>query len=147
MKNLKRENVILVASLIFFMFFVGYLVFQQARQGDLVLNQNDVINFFSSKINELSPEKPVSGGKWAVKRFRFVDANNVYVEYGDGQAKRAFLLTLNKTVGTVPDYKILGYFEPGQLEYKLLAGEDSAKGKPQEIYEYNDGAKKWLKVN
>ena len=147
MKNLKRENVILVASLIFFMFFVGYLVFQQARQGDLVLNQNDVINFFSTKINEVSPEKPVSGGKWAVKRFRFVDASNVYVEYGDGQVKRAFLLSLNKTVGTVPDYKILGYFEPGQLEYKLLAGEDPAKGKPQEIYEYNGDTKKWLKVN
>ena len=147
MKNLRRENIILIASLAVFMFFVGYLVFQQARQGDLVLNQNDVINFFSSKINEVSPEKPVSGGNWAVKRFRFVDTNNVYVEYGDGQTKRAFLLTLNKTVGTVPDYKILGYFEPGQLEYKLLAGEDSAKGKPQEIYEYNDDAKKWLKVN
>ena len=130
------------------MVFVGYLIFKQAEGGgSSSLVKGDVIKFFTESINEVSPEKPVLGGKWFVTRFRFVDKNNVYVEYEDGHIARAFLLTLSKSGGSVPDYKIVGYFEPGPIEFKLLSGEDTEKGKPQEIYEYNETAKKWVKVN
>ncbi len=127
--------------------FVGFLIFKESRRDNLALNRDDVIKFFSERINELAPERPTEGGKWIVARFRFVDKNNVYVEYEDGYTARAFLLGLTKTVGTAPDYKIMGYFEPEPLGYKLLAGEDVAAGRPQDIYEYNETGKKWLRVN
>ncbi|MBI2454062.1 MAG: hypothetical protein HYV54_00585 [Parcubacteria group bacterium] len=142
-----KTNAVLMFSLAIFVVLVGYLVIREAGQGGYALNRDDVIKFFSEKINEVSPEKPVLGGRWFVSRFRFVDKNNVYVEYEDGHVTRAFLLTLTKTSGSVPDYRIVGFFEPGALGYKLLAGEDATKGQPQEIYEYNETAKKWLKVN
>ncbi len=147
MKRIKREDFVLLFFIVLFCAFVGFLILKESRRDNLALNRDDVIKFFSERINDISPEKPVEGEKWLVKRFRFVDSSNVYVEYEDGYAIRAFLLGLTKTVGTAPDYKITGYFEPGPLGYKLLAGEDSAKDKLQEIYEYNETAGKWIKVN
>ncbi len=133
--------------IVLFCAFVGFLILKESNGTNLALNRDDVIKFFSERINDISPEKPVEGKIWLVKRFRFVDSSNVYVEYEDGYATRAFLLGLTKTAGTAPDYKITGYFEPEPLGYKLLAGEDPSKDKPQEIYEYNETAKKWLRVN
>jgi hypothetical protein len=150
MKNIKikKENIILIGSLILFMFFVGYLVFKEAnRGGSVVLERDDVIKFFTERINDISPEKPVLGGKWFVTRFRFVGSSNVYVEYEDGHIARAFLLTLSKFTGASPDYRIVGFFEPEPMGYKLLAGEDTVKGQSQEIYEYNQTVGKWIKVN
>ena len=109
-----------------FVLFVAFMVVRESGYGRaFVLDKNDVIEFFSEKINEVSPEKPVLGGRWLTTRFRFAGANSVYVEYEDGHIARAFLLSLNRGVGSVPDYKIAGFFEPGPLGYKLLAGEDS----------------------
>src|SRR3989344_5187851 len=147
LKRIKREDFVLLFFIVLFCAFVGFLIFKEPRRDNLALNREDVIKFFSERINELAPERPSESGKWVVTRFRFIDKNNVYVEYKDGHVVRAFLLGLTKTVGTAPDYKIMGYFEPGPLGYKLLAGEDPSKDKPQEIYEYNETAEKWLKVN
>ena len=146
---MNKTNAVLISSFIVFFIFVGYMVFKEAsRDGyNYNLDREDVIEFFTQKINEVSPEPPVLGGKWLVTRFRFVDGNMVYVEYEDGHIARAFLLTLTKTVAMAPDYRIVGFFEPGPLGYKLLAGEDSAAGQPQEIYEYNETVSKWIKVN
>ncbi len=144
---MNKTHSVLIFSLVMFMVFVGYLIFKQASGGSSSLVKGDVIKFFTESINEVSPEKPVLGGKWIVTRFRFVGDKNVYVEYEDGHIARAFLLSLTKTAGSIPDYKIVGYFEPGPMEFKLLSGEDTEKGKPQEIYEYNETAKKWIKVN
>jgi hypothetical protein len=142
-----RTNIILLASFCIFVFFVSYLVFKQARGSDYSLNRDEVISFFTEKINEISPERSVLGGKWNVTRFRFVDSKNVYVEYEDGHVARAFLLSLEKKVGSTPDYKILGFFEPSPLGYTVLAGEDTLKNKPQEIFEYNQTVGRWIKVN
>ena len=147
MKNMNKTNFVLLASFMIFTFFVGTLVFKEASGGSYSINHDDVIRFFSEKINEVAPEKPLLGGQWKVIRFRFVDKNDVYVEYGDGHMDRAFLLTLTKSVAAVPDYKIVGFFEPQSLGYKLLAGEDTMAGKAQDIYEYSETTKKWLKVN
>lgn len=142
-----KTNFVLLSSLVLFAGFAGYLVFKEARRDNYSLERSDVIEFFTSKINEISPDKPVLGGKWLVTRFRFVDKNNVYVEYEDGHIARAFLLTVTKSVGAAPDYRIVGYFEPGPLGYKILAGEDALKDRPQEIYEYNETTKRWIRVN
>jgi len=148
MSRVRSTHSVLIFSLVMFMVFVGYLIFKQAEGGGVSsLVKDDVIKFFAERINEISPEKPVLGGKWFVTRFRFVDNNNVYVEYEDGHISKAFLLNLTKTAGSVPDYKIVGYFEPEPMGFKLLSGEDTEKGKEQEIYEYNQTAKKWVKVN
>ena len=145
---MNKTHSVLIFSLVVFMVFIGYLIFKQANSGGVsTLVKGDVISFFTERINDISPEKPVLGGKWFVTRFRFVEDNNVYVEYEDGHIARAFLLSLTKTTGSVPDYKIVGYFEPGPMEFKLLSGEDTQKGKPQEIYEYSETAKKWVQVN
>ena len=146
-RKFNKTNTVLMFSLAVFIIFVGYLVIKAAGRGGYVLDREDVIEFFSEKINEVSPEKPILGGKWVVSRFRFIDKNNVYVEYEDGHIARAFLLTLTKTMGSVPDYRIVGFFEPGPLGYRTLAGEDPQSGQPQEIYEYNETAKKWIRVN
>ncbi len=146
-KSFNRTNAVLLASFCIFAFFVGYLVFKQARGDNYSLKRDDVIKFFTEKINDVSPEKAVSGGKWQVTRFRFPDENNVYVEYEDGHLARAFLMSLNKTVGSSPDYKIVGFFQPGALGYTVLAGADPFKDKLQEIYEYNQTVGKWIKVN
>ncbi|MDP3764123.1 MAG: hypothetical protein Q8Q95_00680 [bacterium] len=146
-KKFNRTNAVLLASFCVFVFFVGVLIFQQARGSDYTLNRSDVIKFFTEKINEIAPDKPVSDGKWSVTRFRFVNENNVYVEYEDGHITRAFLLSLEKKIGSTPDYKIIGFFEPGALGYTLLAGEDRFKDKPQEVMEYNQTVGKWIKVN
>ena len=146
-KNFNKTNAVLIVSLLLFLAFVGYLVFTEAGRDGYNLDRADVIEFFTQRINEVSPEPAVLGGKWFVTRFRFVDKNNVYVEYEDGHIARAFLLTLTKKVGSAPDYRIVGFFEPGPLGYKLLAGEDAAVNQPQEVYEYNETAGKWLKVN
>ncbi len=147
MKRIKREDFVLLFFIVLFCALVGFLILKESRRDNLALNRDDVIKFFSERINDISPEKPVEGEKWLVKRFRFVDSSNVYVEYEDSYTARAFLLGLTKTTGTAPDYKITGYFEPEPLGYKLLAGEDPVKDKTQEIYEYNETARKWLKVN
>lgn len=146
-KNFNKTNAVLMVSLSFFIVLVGYTIFKEASGGGSSLNRADVIKFFSEKINEISPDKPESGGRWVVSRFRFVDKNDVYVEYGDGHMSRVFLLSLTKTVGSAPYYKIVGFFEPEPLGYKLLAGEDSFKDKPQEIYEYNQTVGQWVRVN
>ncbi len=148
-KNFNRTNAVLLASFCIFVFFVGVLIFKQASGGvsNDVLNKNDVIEFFTERINEVSPEKAVIGGSWHVTRFRFVDDKNVYIEYEDGHITRSFLLSLEKGVGSTPDYKIIGFFEPGPLGYTLLAGEDRFKDKPQEIMEFNQTVGKWVKVN
>lgn len=144
----KKENIILMGTLVVFVFFVTYMVFRQANQGSgSSLDRNQAISFFSGKINEIAPEKPSLGGTWHIIRFRFTGDNNVYVEYEDGHNARAFLLTIDSSVGATPNYRIIGFFEPGQLEYKILAGENPYKGQPQDIYEFNETAQKWVKVN
>jgi hypothetical protein len=145
---MNKTHSVLIFSLVLFMVFVGYLVYKQASGGVVSsLVKNDVISFFTERINDVSPEKSVLGGKWFVTRFRFVGDDHVYVEYEDGHIARAFLLSLTKTTGSIPDYKIVGYFEPGPIEFRLLSGEDTQKGKTQEIYEYSDTVKKWVQVN
>ncbi len=146
---------VLITFVIAFVVFVGLLVFREARRDNFVLNRDDVIKFFAEKINEVSPEPAVVGGKWMVTRFRFVnpernqrvDTDAVYIEYKDGHIARAFLLTVAPSAGAEPEYKIIGFFEPGPLGYKLIFGEDPLKGQPQEIYEYNETARSWIKVN
>ena len=155
MKHIKREDLVLVTFVIVFAVFVAFLVFREARRDNFVLNRDDVIKFFAEKINEVSPEPAIVGGKWMVTRFRFVypersrgvDTDAVYIEYKDGHIARAFLLTVAPSAGAAPEYKIIGFFEPGPLGYKLISGEDTLKGQPQEIYEYNETAKKWIRVN
>lgn len=151
LKRIKQGDFILVFFIVLFAIAVGVLIFKEARRSNLVLNQEEAIQFFSEKINEISPEKSVLGGQWHVLRFRFVKglANQagVYVEYEDGHIARAFLVALEGSAGSLPNYRIAGFFEPEPNGYKLLAGEDLFKDKPQEIYEYNETAKNWIKVN
>jgi hypothetical protein len=145
---MNKTHSVLIFSLVLFAVFVGYLIYKQAEGGGgSILVKEEVISFFTERINEVSPENPVLGGKWFVTRFRFVGDNHVYVEYEDGHIARAFLLSLTKSTGSIPDYKIVGYFEPGPMEFKLLSGEDTQKRKAQEIYEYSETAKKWIRVN
>ncbi|MBI4120527.1 MAG: hypothetical protein HY454_03630 [Parcubacteria group bacterium] len=164
MKNIKREDLVLITFVIVFVVFVAFLVFREANRSSFVLEREDVIKFFAENIAQVSPEPPVLGGRWAVNRFRFVnpellesssesrfvegiDTDAVYIEYEDGHIARAFLMTVAPAAGAAPEYKIIGFFEPGPLGYKLISGEDPLRGQPQEIYEYNETGRKWIKVN
>ena len=147
MKPIKREDLVLITFVIVFVALAAFLVFREANRSSFVLEREDVIKFFAENIAQVSPEPPVLGGKWLAVRFRFVDKSNVYIEYEDGHIARAFLFTIAPAAGAAPEYKIIGFFEPGPLGYKLISGEDPLKGQPQEIYEYNQTMGKWIKVN
>lgn len=110
-------------------------VFRQAVTRDL-----------SSKIGELSPAEPVLGGSWFITRFWFASDKDVYIEYEDGHIMRRILIQMGYVDGEL-EYDVVAYFEPGENDWGLKQGEDTAFGKKLELYEYDDKEGEWVKKN
>ena len=110
----------------------------------------------AAKIGELSPAKPVLGGKWFVDRFWFVDDRNVYIEYEavgflpsaeeDGHHLRRILVNIEGAEEN-PQYKVIAYFEPGENDWVLKTGQDIILGKQLRLYEYDESKGEWVKKN
>lgn len=106
--------------------------------------RNDFINYVSKNISSLSPQAPVLGSHWEVNRFWFIKDSIAYVEYEDGQILRQILVESKETEGKI-NYKVLGYFEPGNNEWILREGDDPYFGKTGDLYEWDDINKNWKK--
>jgi len=112
------------------------------------ISREEIMVDVSKKIAEISPQKPVLGGKWHVNRFWFVqDSNkNFYVEYEDGHIFRQILVEAEKKEGKL-NYKVIGYFEPGETTWDLKQGEDKFFGSLLDLYEYDEELGKWIRKN
>jgi len=114
----------------------------QASQAARQATMKDI----TGKIGDLSPAKPVLGGKWYVTRFWFVsDGNNyAYVEYEDGHIMGRILVSAGEKSSA---YKVVAYFEPGESDWALKQGEDTMAGKPLDLYEFDESKNEWVKKN
>ena len=102
----------------------------------------------SEKINEISPVGPVLGGQWYVNRFWFIQESNkdFYLEYEDGHIMRRLLAETEKANQSL-NHKIIAVFEPGEVDWKLIQGEDKFFGQSLDLYEYSDELETWVKKN
>lgn len=106
--------------------------------------RNAFMDYVSKNIASLSPQPPVLGGRWGVNRFLFIKDSIAYVEYEDGQILRQILVESKEADGKI-DYKIVGYFEPGNNEWLLKEGDDPYFGKTGDFYEWDDINNIWKK--
>lgn len=113
-----------------------------------IITRKQIITDISKKIAEISPVRPVFGGKWRVNRFWFVQGSNenFYVEYEDGHILRQILVMAEKKDEGL-DYKVIAYFEPGEVDWELKDGEDKFFGSSLDLYEYNEELGEWIKKN
>jgi hypothetical protein len=113
-----------------------------------IITRKQIMTDVSKKIAKISPVKPVLGGKWRVNRLWFVQGSNenFYVEYEDGHILRRVLIMVKKKDDGL-DYKVIAYFEPGEVDWELKDGEDKFFGSSLDLYEYNDELGKWIKKN
>ena len=113
-----------------------------------IITRKEIMTDVSKKIAEISPVKPVLGGKWRVNRFWFVQESNenFYIEYEDGHILRQILVTVVKKGGEL-DYKVIAYFEPGEVDWELKNGEDKFFGSLLDLYEHSEELGKWIKKN
>lgn len=122
---------------------------QRNSARDLLINKIEKVdrisamNYLKDHISELSPQKAVVGGSWNVMRFWFVFGSDkdFYVEYEDGHIVRKMLIKINEG----GKYNIVGFFEPGEDDWKLISGDDSQYGKPLELYEFDNNLNKWIR--
>jgi len=133
---------------------------QQSEEQRNQLNRQEITKDLTKKINEISPVKPTLGGNWYVNRFWFAENSNenFYVEYEDGHILRRVLVRVEKVPATSIkdkqagreyklDYKIIGYFEPGENNWILKKGKDTIFNSNLDLYEYDDESDCWLKKN
>ena len=117
---------------------------KESPQGPLAEGiRAELIVYAVEDITDISPKAAGVGVVWRVDRFWFVNDTNTYVEYGDGKVQRQVLI--RKTSDT--EYKILGYFEPGETGWDLIEGEDPYFGDKVDLYEYNLTLTEWVKLN
>ncbi len=116
--------------------------------GGVLIDRQKVMTDVAEKIGDISPVKSVLGGSWYVNRFWFVEDGdeNFYVEYEDGHIFRQVLLNVEKTKDEL-NYKVIGYFEPGETTWILKKGEDLFFGKGLDLYEYDEESSRWVKKN
>ena len=112
------------------------------------LSREELMNDCMTKIGEISPVRPILGGEWRINRFWFprdLD-EDFYIEYEDGHNLRQVLVSA-AMVNNILNYEIVGYFEPGENNWKLKQGEDKFFGEHLDLYEYNEELEKWVKKN
>ncbi len=142
--------ILLIAIGIFF--YVKNANFPSENSGEGEQNQEtqldcqEIMQDVVEKISEISPVKPVLGGSWYVNRFWFIKDNNenFYVEYEDGHILRRVLLSAEKKENKL-NYKVIGYFEPGETTWILKKGEDPFLDKELELYERDEESGRWVK--
>jgi hypothetical protein len=110
--------------------------------------RQEIMKDISAKMGDLSPVKPVLGGRWYATRFWFVSSSNsdAYIEYEDGHIMGRILVGIEGAEGK-NSYKVIGYFEPGENDWVLKQGRDTMSGKPLDLYEYDNNKKEWVKKN
>ena len=118
---------------------------KQAGTNEQILDETSAlihIDYVVQNIGSLSPVSPVLGGSWYALRFWFADENNFYAEYEDGHILRQILLNYDGE-----NYRVVGYFEPGEDMYELKSGQDTIFGRDLVRYEKNQETQAWERQN
>jgi hypothetical protein len=112
------------------------------------ITREEIMNDFTNKISDISPAKPVLGGRWYINRYWFPQGVNdgFYAEYEDGHIMRQVLITAGKKDNQL-NYGLIAYFEPGENDWVLKQGEDKFLGKPLDLYEHSEELERWVKKN
>lgn len=112
------------------------------------ITREEIMDDLSQKIGDISPAKPVLGGKWYINRFWFIRESNkdFYAEYEDGHIMAQILVEAEKKDGKL-NYKVVAYFEPGENNWVLKKGEDKFFGSLLDLYEHNEELEDWIKKN
>lgn len=105
----------------------------------------EIIEKIELKMDDFSPVASSEEGNWKVKRVAFVSPESFYVTYSDIDKLRRVLL--EKLEEQSPeDYRMTGYFEPGENFWELEQGEDPYFGESTDIYEKNEDGE-WERIN
>ena len=120
------------------------------------ITREEIVDDFPKKIADISPAKPVLGGSWYINRFWFIQNSNkdFYAEYEDGHIMRQILVEARKVYPERSrgeddklEYKVIGYFEPGENDWILKKGEDKFSGVLLDLYEHSEELGRWVKKN
>jgi len=138
---------LIVIGIFFYVKDINLLSDERNKQ-ETQLDRQEIIRDVVQKISDISPADSVLGGTWHVTRFWFIKDSNedFYVEYEDGHIMRQVLLSAEKKENKI-NYKILGYFEPGEVSWILKEGEDLFLDKSRDLYEHDAETERWIKKN
>jgi len=110
------------------------------------ISRQEVMESVTKNISNLSPVEPVLGGKWNTINFWFAENFNFYVDYEDGHILRRLLVSIEGKTEN-PEYKIIGFFEPGDDQWILKEGKNPIFDKPLDLYGWDGIKSEWTKVN
>ncbi len=116
------------------------------ESGEEIFSQQEVMEYLDDHIGKISPEEPVLGGSWHITAFWFISDKNLYIDYEDGHIIRRVLIELVKDLPSL-EYKIIGYFEPGEGGWFLKEGEDPYFDAALDLYQKDKETGKWSKQN
>lgn len=102
-----------------------------------------IINYAEKNINKISPEKPDNGLVWRAVKIWFIDDKNFYVDYRDEVLTTRRVLMSQMFDGPAAEYKILGFFVPGENGWILKTGKDIEGTVSLKLYEKNEQNNEW----
>ncbi|MDP3057306.1 MAG: hypothetical protein Q8N37_02175 [bacterium] len=103
-----------------------------------------IINYVEKNINKISPEKPASGLTWRSVKIWFIDDKNFYVDYNDEVLNARRVLMSQSVSGPAAEYKVLGFFIPGENGWILKSGKDIGGATSLKLYEKNETSSEWI---
>ncbi len=117
-------------------------------QDSIVLSRDNIISDVNKRINEISPFKTSSAGKWQVNRFWFVGGSekDFYVEYSERDVLKRILLEA-EIKDDIFNYRLVASFEPGESDWILKSGSDTGFGRSLDLYEFDKNKNNWVKKN
>jgi len=104
----------------------------------------EIINYAEKNINKISPERPALGLVWQAVKIWFIDDKNFYVDYKDEVSNTRRVLISQSNTGLAAEYKILGFFVPGENGWILKSGKDIAGSAPLKLYEKSEESNEWI---
>ncbi len=110
------------------------------------ISREEIMEYVTKDISNLSPVKPALGGKWGVINFWLADDFSFYVDYEDGHILRRLLISVEGKTEN-PEYKIIGFFEPGDDNWVLKEGKDTVSDETLDLYGWDEKEEKWAKIN
>lgn len=103
----------------------------------------EIIDYIEKNINKISLEKPARGLMWRPVKIWFIDEQNFYVDYKDEVSNTRRILLFQSVAGPAAEYKVLGFFIPGENGWILKSGKDIIGITSLYLYEKNEETGEW----
>lgn len=103
-----------------------------------------IISYIEKNISRLSPERSANNLTWRATKIWFIDEKNFYVDYKDEVSTTRRLLMSQTVDGPAAEYKIIGYFTPGDKGWNLKSGKDAEGAVALKLYEKNEQSNEWV---